>query len=57
MLNKLIYNIIRNGTIFPIKEKYLKKDINSYNLLKSLSRIKAVLADEGFFNILKEISD
>ncbi len=57
MLNELTYNMVHNCAVFPVEEKYLKKDINPYNLLKSLSRIKAVVADKGSLNILRDISD
>ncbi len=56
MLNKLIYNIVRNGAVFPVEKKHLKKDINPHNLFKSFSRIKAVVADESSFDILRDIS-
>ncbi len=49
--------MVRNGAVFPVEEKHLKKDINPHDLFKSFSRIKAVLADEGSLNILKDISD
>jgi len=57
VLNELTYNMVHNCAVFPVEEKYLKKDINPYNLLKSLSRIKAVVADKGSLNILRDISD
>jgi len=56
VLNKLIYNIVRNGAVFPVEKKHLKKDINPHNLFKSFSRIKAVVADESSFDILRDIS-
>ena len=34
MLNELIYNIVRNGAVFSVEEKYLKKGIDPYNLFE-----------------------
>jgi hypothetical protein len=57
VLNELTHSMVRNGAVFPVEEKYLKKGINPHDFLKSISRIKAVVADEGSLDILKDISD
>ena len=43
--------------IFPVEEEQLKKAIDPHDLLVFLSLVKAIVADEGSFDILDDLSD
>jgi hypothetical protein len=49
--------MVRNGSVFPVEKEQLKKVIDPHNLLVFLPLVKAIVADEGSFDILDDLGD